>query len=139
MRNLIPIALIAALAVPAAAQEPSDGMGLIQEGADRLLQGLIDEARPALEDLAGIGAEMLPTFRLIAQEMGPAFVDIFSQVDSIANYDPPVFLPNGDIVLRRHDDAPAWTPPRPTLDATPTPDVTPAPRPTPRTNDEIEL
>lgn len=85
-----------------------------------LLRGLIDEIRPPMEELAGIGAEMLPTFQLLAREMGPAFVDIFGRIDSIQNYEPPTLMPNGDIVLRRRSDAPEWTPP---AAETPEPDM----------------
>ena len=42
--------------------------------------------------------------------MGPAFVDVFDRVDSITNYQPPEILPNGDILIRRNPDAPAWPP-----------------------------
>ena len=126
MRHMIPLALAAALATPAAAQEAAEdpgGFGLIQEGAGQILRGLADEAAPVIDDLSGIGADLLPTFRAIALEMGPAFVAVFSQVDAIANYEPPAFLPNGDIVLRRRDDAPAWTPPE--AEVEPAPEVSP--------------
>ena len=99
------------LAPPLPAQEAEEAPGLIERGADMLLRGLIEEIQPPIEDLAGIGAEMLPTFQLLAREMGPAFVEVFGQIDSIRNYEPPAILPNGDIVLRRSPDAPDWVPP----------------------------
>ncbi|EPX86607.1 hypothetical protein ruthe_01424 [Rubellimicrobium thermophilum DSM 16684] len=113
MRPIAVLSLVlCTVAPPLPAQEAGEGEGsLIAQGAERLLRGLIEEIRPPMEEMAGIGAEMLPTFRLLAREMGPAFVEIIEQIDSIRNYEPPVLLPNGDIVLRRRPDAPPWTPP----------------------------
>lgn len=113
-RRILLLALpFAALPFTALAQEaePSEGLGRVGDGAREILRGLVEEAEPAIEGIAGIGAELLPTFRLIAQEMGPAFAEVFGQVDALSNYEPPVFLPNGDIVLRRRDGAPPFTPP----------------------------
>ena len=107
----IPLALAAALlAAPAAAQEEPS---LLEEGADLMLRGLIQEVAPPLQELAGIGQDLLPTFQLLAEEMGPALADVLGRIDSIAYYEPPVILPNGDIVLRRSADAPPWVPPPP--------------------------
>jgi hypothetical protein len=110
MTRLIPIALASTLlAAPASAQ---DSGSLIEEGADLLLRGLIQEVAPPLQELAGIGQEVLPILQALGQEFGPALSDVASQIDSITYYEPPVIAPNGDIVLRRRVDAPAWVPPR---------------------------
>jgi hypothetical protein len=123
-RTLLAAALL--LATPALAQEAGgageaqdEGRGLIGEGAGLLLRGLVEEARPAVEGLAGISAEVLPTLRLLGQEMGPAFVEVFGRIDSITNYEPPAVQPNGDILIRRSPDAPAWTPPAAEAEAEP--------------------
>ena len=113
MTRLIPLALAAAcLAAPATAQD-SEGNSLLEEGADLFLRGLIQEVAPPLQELAGIGQEVLPIFRALAEEFGPALSEVASQIDSIAYYEPPVIAPNGDIVLRRRADAPVWVPPAP--------------------------
>jgi hypothetical protein len=107
---------LAPVALPAQEAEPSlgeEGRNLLEEGADLFLRSLREQVEPAVEEIAGIGAELLPTFQLLAQEMGPALAEVIGQVDSIGNYEPPAFLPNGDIILRRSPDAPAWTPPEP--------------------------
>ncbi|MCA0042977.1 AAA+ family ATPase [Celeribacter litoreus] len=84
------IALIASLvATPLWAQESSekpDGWDLLQEGGRLLLEDLMDDLSPLLEDLQGL------------------MVDLNS-------YEPPVILPNGDILIRRKPDAPEYTPP----------------------------
>ena len=108
MTRFMPLAFAAALvASPLAAQ---DGESLLDQGANMILRGLIEEVAPPLQELAGISAEVLPTFQLLAQEMGPAFVEVLGRIDSITNYEPPDLLPNGDIILRRSADAPAWVP-----------------------------
>jgi hypothetical protein len=114
MKHALPLVLAALLAAaPLQAQEtePAEGPGLIQEGIDMIFGGFFDEVSPAIEDVTGIAGDVLPTFQLLAAEMGPAFAQVFGQIDSIAHYEPPTFLPNGDIILRRTPDAPAWTPP----------------------------
>jgi len=114
MKHLILAASILVLATPAFAQEEEpSGFGLITEGAGQILQGFRDEAAPAIDGLADLGAGVLPTVTAIVRELGPGFFETFAQVDSIANYEAPAFLPNGDIVVRRSPDAPAWTPPAP--------------------------
>ncbi|MBP1804786.1 hypothetical protein [Rubellimicrobium aerolatum] len=123
MAQLIPFALAAALlAAPLHAQDTGEGQSLLDQGTG-FLRGLLGEEAPALPELAlpdlalpdlgGIAGEYLPTFSLLASEMGPAFVEVFGRIDSISNYESPVILPNGDIILRRSPDAPDWTPPEP--------------------------
>lgn len=112
MRILLPLAFIAfPLATSAQDAEPSQGFERIGEGARDILRGLVEEAEPAIEGIAGIGADLLPTFQLLAREMGPAFVEVIGQVDSLSNYEPPAFTPEGDIILRRRGGAPEWAPP----------------------------
>lgn len=61
--------------------------GLMEE----TMRGLLDRMKPALED----------AFDLF---------EVLEQIDSPANYDKPVILPNGDILIRRSADAPEWDP-----------------------------
>ena len=65
---------------------------------------------PAITDLREGLEEMGPAFAEFAQSVGPAFAEMLDQVDDFRNYDAPEFLPNGDIVIRRKPDAPAWQP-----------------------------
>lgn len=127
---LLLAALLAAAApavAPAVAQdaegpqgEPS-GFDLIGQGAGQLLQGFAAEAAPALDGIAqGLpdwgadwGAEVFPTVTAIVTEMGPGFFAAFRQVDSLANSEAPALQPNGDILIRRSEGAPEWTPPAP--------------------------
>lgn len=113
MTRLMPLALAAVLAAasvaaPAAAQEEPS---LLEEGANLMLRGLLEEVAPPLQELAGIANEYLPAFELFANEMGPAIAEVVSQIDSIAYYERPVIEANGDIVIRRRADAPEWVPP----------------------------
>ena len=111
---LLPALLLAA---PAPAQEADppgpSGLDLIGEGAGQILQGLREDAQPALDGLAGLGAEAVPTLRVLVAEWGPGFLDVFRQVDSVANYEAPAIQPDGDILIRRRPGAPEWTPPAP--------------------------
>lgn len=85
LRNTAATLLAAALSVaPLAAEEPapptgegmSDGMALMQEGAQLLLRGLMGELAPLMQDLQGM-------------------------IDDMALYHAPEVLPNGDILIRR--------------------------------------
>ena len=129
MTRLISLALAATLlAVPATAQE-SEERSLLEEGAELMFRGLIEEVTPPLQELAGIGQDLLPTFQLLAEEMGPALAEVLGRIDSIAYYEPPALLPNGDIILRRSADAPPWVPPPPVAEQeeAPEPDGEPTP------------
>jgi hypothetical protein len=97
------------MAAPVAAED--DLPSLMERGAEMFFQGLIEEMQPAMEDFAGMAAEIGPQVQALAQEMGPALLEFFEKVDEIRYYQPPEFLPNGDIILRRRPDAPVWVPP----------------------------
>ncbi len=94
--------LVAALAVPAGAEEPEDnGSSLMERGAEMFLEGLLREIEPTLDDLQGMAEGIEPALREFVQEMGPAFADLLGRIDNLSNYHPPEMLPNGDIILRR--------------------------------------
>lgn len=116
MRQIFACTLAIGLVVtPALAQDETapgadDGFSLMEEGARLLMQGLMTEMEPALEDLRGTFEEMGPAFAEFAQSVGPAFAELLNQVDDLRNYEAPEILPNGDIIMRRAPDAPQWTP-----------------------------
>jgi hypothetical protein len=126
MTRLIPLALAAALlAAPATAQDAAEEPGLIEQGVEMMFRGLLEEASPAIGELAGIGQDLLPALELFGEEIGPAIAETLGQIDSIAYYELPVIEPDGDIVIRRRADAPAWVPPPPEVEATPAPEAAP--------------
>ncbi len=116
MKQISAVALALVL-IPfgALAQEESDkGTSLMEEGAKLFFRGLMDEMEPALRELEGLAEDMEPAIRSFAEEMGPALRDLMAQVEDWSAYEPPVVLPNGDILLKRKPDMP-------------TPDTLPAP------------
>ncbi len=88
-------------AVPAFAEEESEGKSLMQQGAEMFLKGLTEQMEPALEDLKSLSEEMGPQLRNFLAEMGPALGEVFEQVEDWTLYHPPEILPNGDIILRK--------------------------------------
>ena len=90
----------------AMAQEEKGGTSLMEEGAKLFFRGLMDEMEPALRELEGLADEIEPAIRSFAEEMGPALRDLMEQVEDWSAYEPPVVLPNGDILLKRKQDAP---------------------------------
>jgi hypothetical protein len=110
-----PLVALALIAGPAAAQDSAEeeGLSLMQEGAEMLLRGLIEEMGPALEDLQGLADEMAPAIEGMTAEMAAAFAALLADLDSLSNYEMPQMMPNGDIIIRRRPDAPAWEPPAP--------------------------
>ena len=113
MKHVILAAAVALSPAVLAAQSDDDGsvdegIDLVEEGARMLLRELMKELDPAISEFEEQAREFVPIFREMTQEMGPAFVELFEQIDGIANYEPPVFLPNGDIIMRRKEDAPEF-------------------------------
>jgi len=59
----------------------------LSEELDQLFRDLVEQLKPALD-------ELLET------------VEVLENIDSIEYYERPEILPNGDIIIRRRDDAP---------------------------------
>jgi hypothetical protein len=92
----------------AQAQDNTDGLSLMERGAQMLMEGLRQQMEPALDDLQGLAQDLGPAFRDFATEMGPALRDLMTEVKDWSVYHPPEILENGDIIMRRktpEDDA----------------------------------
>ena len=119
MKHLVALSFAAALvAAPVAAQdeaeppgEIAEGFSLMEEGARLLMRGLAEEMEPALEELQDMAREIEPALRAFAAEMGPALTELMRLADEIRYYEAPELLPNGDIILRRREDAPPYVAP----------------------------
>jgi len=110
MRHVLTLPLIVMLAaLPAQAQE--DAPSLLEDGIRDLFERMVEDMRPAVDDLSALVEEYRPLVELLGEEMAPALAEVLGQIDSITYYAPPVILPNGDIVMRRRPDAPEWVPP----------------------------
>lgn len=108
MRMIHALALSLCLATPLAAQETpatpgaeaeedlDQGLSLLGEGARLLFRGLMSEMEPALDGMAEQLKAMEPVLRSLAEMIG-----------DVRNYEAPVKLPNGDILIRRRPDMPA--------------------------------
>jgi hypothetical protein len=101
---------------PAVEDSAPEGFDLMQEGAELLFRGLMDEMGPAIDELQGLAEQVGPALEGLTDEMGQALAAMLAQIDEITNYQLPEFLPNGDIIIRRRPDAPEWTPPAEGLD-----------------------
>lgn len=107
MKQILAPSLIALLvAAPSHAEDTSDGLSLMEEGARMFLRGMMDQAEPALRDLQELAEGMEPAMRQFVQQMGPALRDLLAQVDDLTAYEAPEMLPNGDIIMRRKPAAP---------------------------------
>ncbi len=110
--------LIAALLAPVsisaqeaeAESDAKEGLTLMERGAKLFFEGLFSEVEPAIEGMKELAEEMGPSLTQMLEEMGPAFREMLAQVDDLSNYEPPVMLPNGDILLQRKLDAPELLP-----------------------------
>ena len=112
MKQLVLIATLG-LATPAFAQDSEEqGLSLMERGAQMLMEGLMREMEPALEDLQGLAEEFGPALRDFTAQMGPALRGLLDEVEDWSVYEPPVMLDNGDIIIRRKPapDAPVPEP-----------------------------
>jgi hypothetical protein len=102
MRPVILMTVFLALSTPALAQEEDgqmrDGLDLLGEGTRMILEGLLDDMRPMLE-------EVQPFFE---DEVLPMLERMGEIVDDLSYYELPERLPNGDILIRRSPEAPPF-------------------------------
>jgi hypothetical protein len=123
MRLILALCLLSAPAfaedAPAAPPAEDDGFSLMEEGMKLVMRGMMTEMQPALDEMGKALDEMEPHLK----ELGPKLQQLIALIDDIKNYDAPVMLPNGDILIRRN--APLM----------PKPDSLPQPGP----NGEIDL
>jgi hypothetical protein len=123
MRLVLALCLAAAPAfaedLPVTPDADGEGFSLMQEGMKLMMRGMMTEMQPALDEMGKALDEVQPQLR----ELGPKLQQLIALIDDIQNYDAPVMLPNGDILIRRN---------APML---PKPDTLPQPGP----NGEIEL
>ena len=97
-----------------------DGFSLMEEGAKLVLRGLMTQMEPTLDEMGKALDEVGPALEGFGAEIGPKLRQLVGMIDDFKNYDAPVMLPNGDILIRRNAPLPK-------------PEVTPGP------NGEIEL
>ena len=83
----------------------------MEEGAKLFLRGLMSEMEPALDGMA----EALEEARPYLEDLGPQLTELVRLMGDIRNYEAPVMLPNGDILIRRRPDAPTLHPEGPKL------------------------
>lgn len=104
----IALILSLTLATPALAEEEEGGFSLMERGAQMLMEGLLREMEPALDDLQGMAQDFGPALQSFAAQMGPALRDLLDEIEDWSVYAPPEILDNGDIIIRRKPDpAPA--------------------------------
>lgn len=100
MKRMILI-LSLGIATPVMAQDEGDGLSLMERGAQLLMEGLLKEIEPSLEDFKGMAEEFGPAFEAFTSQMGPALRELLAQVEDWSVYHPPEMLENGDIIIRR--------------------------------------
>ncbi len=109
-----PIFALALLSAPVFAQdttEESEGFDLMEKGVQLFMQGIFNELEPTMNEFQQLVEEAGPQLRALLLEMGPSLVEALNQIDDFSYYEKPQVLPNGDIVIRREKDAPAYVPP----------------------------
>lgn len=119
-RNFAAAILIASLTVPAVkAEEESSSL-------EQDLWGLFEKFGPQMDELSrklqeeglqDMWKQLGPQLKELQKEMQPALEDArklmeqFRAMDDPRHYQMPEVLPNGDIIIRRHEDAPPYQPP----------------------------
>lgn len=105
--RLVPLLLIAATPVfaeePPVTPKPDDGgFSLMEEGMKLVMRGIMEEMQPALDEMGKALEEAGPALKGLGEEIGPKLRQLIALIDDIENYDAPVMLPNGDILIRRN-------------------------------------
>lgn len=96
-------------ATPALAQDQGptppaedDGFSLVEEGAKLIFRGLMSEMQPTLDEMGKALDDIGPALEGLGQEIGPKVRQLIALIDDFQNYDAPIMLPNGDILIRRN-------------------------------------
>jgi hypothetical protein len=105
MKHAITLIALMSAATPAMADE-TDGLSLMERGAQLFFEGLMQEVEPALDDLQGLAEQVGPSLQDFVTQMGPALGDMMDQVEDWSVYEAPEILPNGDIIIRRKPEIP---------------------------------
>lgn len=102
MRLVLALCLLAAPAfaedVPTVPKAEDEGFSLMEEGMKLVMRGMMAEMEPALDQMDEAFSKLEPSL----QELGPKLMSLMSMIDDVGNYDFPVMLPNGDILIRRN-------------------------------------
>ena len=121
MRLVLALCLAATPALsqdaPAVPKDTDDGFSLMEEGAKLVLRGLMSEMEPALDEMGKALDEIGPKLEEFGTEVGPKLRQLVAMIADSRNYDAPVMLPHGDILIRRN----APLVPRPALPGDPVP------------------
>ncbi|WP_206614999.1 AAA+ family ATPase [Mesobaculum littorinae] len=80
---------------PALAQDAGDDDNMVSEGLRLFFRGILDDVEPHMRDMA----DALEGWDLDGLD-----------IDDLDNYQSPEVLPDGDIIIRRRDDAPPYRP-----------------------------
>ena len=119
MKQIVVAGLLALTPLTVTAQsdtpegEIGEGFSLMEEGARLMFRGIMREMEPAIEDFEGMAKEIQPALEMLASEMGPALMELMRKLDNVRYYEAPEVLPNGDIIIRRREDAPPYDPDSP--------------------------
>jgi hypothetical protein len=103
---LAPAFALTLLALPATAQQaPAEqDTSLWDWGMSFLGETVPQELEPALGDMKALIDQLGPA-------IAPTMQKLMALVDDMTNYEMPVMLENGDILIRRKPDAPVVQPP----------------------------
>lgn len=82
--------------------DTDNGFSLMEEGAKLVLRGLMTEMEPAIGEMEKALTEIGPALEGFGAEVGPKLRQLVAMIDDFKNYDAPVMLPNGDIIIRRN-------------------------------------
>jgi hypothetical protein len=106
MKRALVLALVACPAVaqdaPIVPKPDDDGFSLMEEGAKLVLRGLMSEMEPALDEMGKALDDIGPKLEEFGTEVGPKLRQLVAMIDDFKNYDAPIMLPNGDILIRRN-------------------------------------
>jgi hypothetical protein len=87
---------------PVVPEAEDEGFSLMEEGMKLVMRGMMEEMQPAIDEMGKALEEAGPALEGLGAEIGPRFAQLIALIDDIRNYDAPVMLPNGDIIIRRN-------------------------------------
>ncbi|QPM91912.1 hypothetical protein [Pseudooceanicola algae] len=95
---------------PGAETGEDENSSKMKQGLQLFLDGLSGGMGQTFDGMGQMAEDAAPALRDLFARLGPAWQEVLDQVKDFSDYEAPQILPNGDILIRRKEEAPEYVP-----------------------------